>query len=124
MAATAPTGVAAINIGGSTLHSFFGIGLGKGSVPSLIKKIQKSPAVVQRINDTEVLLIDEISMLSCELMETLDGVARGVRGRDVVMGGMQVVAVGDFYQVSIILFVLWRWVCTFCCPFEVFAVVH
>ena len=97
---TAPTGVAAINIGGSTLHSFFGIGLGKGSVPSLVKKIRKSPAVVQRINDTEVLLIDEVSMLSCELLEKLDGVARLVRERDVVMGGLQIVAVGDFYQVS------------------------
>jgi hypothetical protein len=98
---TAPTGVAAINVGGSTLHSFFGIGLGLGSAPSLVRKIRKKQAVVQRINETDVLLIDEVSMLSCDLLETLDGVARLVREReDEPMGGLQIVAVGDFYQVG------------------------
>lgn len=100
VAPTAPTGVAAINVGGSTLHSFFGIGLGLGSVPSLVRKIRKKQAVVQRINETDVLLIDEISMLSCDLLDTLDGVARLVRERDEPMGGLQIVAVGDFFQVS------------------------
>ncbi|KAL7489408.1 hypothetical protein ACHAW6_015006 [Cyclotella cf. meneghiniana] len=95
---TAPTGVAAINVGGSTLHSFFGIGLGLGSVSSLVRKIKKKNAVVQRINETDVLLIDEVSMLSCDLLETLDGVARQVRQRDEPMGGMQIIAVGDFFQ--------------------------
>jgi len=98
---TAPTGVAAINVGGSTLHAFFGIGLGIGSVSTLVRKIKKKNAVVQRINETDVLLVDEVSMLSCDLLETLDGVARSIRGKDVAMGGMQVVAVGDFFQVSI-----------------------
>jgi ATP-dependent DNA helicase PIF1 len=98
---TAPTGVAAINVGGSTLHSFFGIGLGLGSVSSLVRKIKKKNAVVQRINETDVLLIDEVSMLSCDLLEKLDGVARQVRERDEPMGGMQCIAVGDFFQVSI-----------------------
>lgn len=97
---TAPTGVAAINVGGSTLHSFFGIGLGMGSVSTLVKKIRKKAALVQRINETDVLLIDEVSMLSCDLLEKLDGVARVVRERDEPMGGLQIVAVGDFFQVS------------------------
>jgi len=98
-APTAPTGVAAVNVGGSTLHSFFGIGLGKGTLPSLIRKVSKSDAAVRRINETDVLIIDEVSMLSSGLLETLDGVARTIRDRpDEAMGGMQVVAVGDFGQ--------------------------
>eukprot|EP00804_Cyclotella_cryptica_P018830 CCRYP_018295-RB/>CCRYP_018295-RB protein AED:0.02 eAED:0.02 QI:116/1/1/1/1/1/2/226/648 len=95
---TAPTGVAAINVGGSTLHSFFGIGLGVGSVSSLVRKIKKKNAVLQRINETDALLIDEVSMLSCDLLETLDEVARQVRKRNEPMGGMQIIAVGDFFQ--------------------------
>ena len=76
---TAPTGVAAINVGGTTLHSFFGIGLGMGSTSTLVRKIRKKSAVLQRLNETDVLLIDEVSMLSCELLDTLDGIARLVR---------------------------------------------
>ena len=96
---TAPTGVAAINVGGNTLHSFFGIGLGQGSMSSLVKRVMKKKEVVKRITETDVLLIDEVSMLSSELLETLDGVARQVRNKpEEVMGGMQIVAVGDFFQ--------------------------
>ena len=101
-APTAPTGVAAINVGGSTLHSFFGIGLGTGSLSSIVKKVRKNREALQRIDDTDVLLIDEVSMLSSELLEVLDGVAREVRWggskREEVMGGLQVIAVGDFFQ--------------------------
>jgi len=99
---TAPTGVAALNVGGSTLHAFFGIGLGIGSVPYLVKKARKNAAAKKRIDETDVLLIDEVSMLSSDLLETLDAVAREVRldgtRKDEPMGGMQVVAVGDFFQ--------------------------
>ena len=101
-APTAPTGVAAINIGGSTLHSFFGIGLGTGSISSLIKKVRRNKAAMKRIDETDVLLIDEVSMLSADLFETIDGVVREIRcgGKysNDAMGGMQIVAVGDFFQ--------------------------
>ena len=56
----APTGVAAVNVGGSTLHSFFGIGLGIGSIPTLIKKVKKNKEAVRRIDETDVLCIDEV----------------------------------------------------------------
>ena len=83
----------------SHLSLFSGIGLGKGTLPNLIRKVSKSDAAVRRINETDVLLIDEVSMLSSDLLETLDGVARATRDRpDEAMGGMQVVAVGDFGQ--------------------------
>ena len=101
-APTAPTGVAAINIGGSTLHAFFGIGLGTGSTSSLINKVRKNKGAMKRIDETDVLLIDEVSMLSSDLLETIDSVVREVRNGgkhgDLPMGGMQVIAVGDFHQ--------------------------
>eukprot|EP00986_Skeletonema_menzelii_P003920 scaffold1277_cov137-Skeletonema_menzelii.AAC.3 len=102
VAAVAPTGVAAINIGGSTIHSFFGIGLGltsTNSISSVMKKVRGNKEAVRRIQETDVLLIDEVSMLSSELLELLDVVAREIRNvDDVAMGGLQIVAVGDFFQ--------------------------
>jgi len=98
----APTGVAAINVGGSTLHSFFGIGLGNGKLNGLIRKVRKNKEAMKRIEEIEVLLIDEVSMLSSDLMETLDNVVRDVRmdgkRRNEPFGGMQLICVGDFFQ--------------------------
>jgi len=61
---TAPTGVAAINVSGQTIHSFFGIGLAKGSKSALLKKVMKDEKARSRIMQTKVLVIDEISMVS------------------------------------------------------------
>ncbi|CAM9503832.1 unnamed protein product, partial [Heterosigma akashiwo] len=101
-AVCAPTGVAAINVGGSTLNSFFGIGFGTGSLPNLIKKVAKNKDAVERMDRTDVLCIDECSMLSSYLLETLDHVVRRLRRNgtfaDEPFGGMQVIAVGDFFQ--------------------------
>ena len=100
----APTGVAAVNVGGSTLHSFFGIGLGNGSIPTLIKKVKKNKEAVKRIDEMDVLCIDEVSMLSSILLEKIDAVAREIRNNgangDVPFGGMQIIAFGDFYQLA------------------------
>eukprot|EP00979_Chaetoceros_neogracilis_P015042 scaffold5242_cov287-Chaetoceros_neogracile.AAC.10 len=98
----APTGVAAIIVGGSTLHSFFGIGLGTGSVSSILQKINKNSAAKKRIDETDVLIIDECSMLSSDLLEKLDAVSREIRKdgnfREKAFGGMQIIAFGDFFQ--------------------------
>lgn len=101
-AVCAPTGVAAVNVGGSTLNAFFGIGLGNGSLSALTKKVTKNKQAVERIDQTDTLLIDECSMLSDELLEKLDAVARAVRNggqnQDMPFGGMRIVMVGDFFQ--------------------------
>jgi ATP-dependent DNA helicase PIF1 len=98
----APTGVAAVIVGGNTLHSFFGIGLGTGSRSNLLKKVNKNTGAMSRIDETDVLIIDECSMLSSDLLETLDMVVRAVRRNgecfDKPFGGMQVIAFGDFFQ--------------------------
>eukprot|EP00588_Corethron_pennatum_P012596 CAMPEP_0194276560 /NCGR_PEP_ID=MMETSP0169-20130528/9118_2 /TAXON_ID=218684 /ORGANISM="Corethron pennatum, Strain L29A3" /LENGTH=637 /DNA_ID=CAMNT_0039020301 /DNA_START=117 /DNA_END=2030 /DNA_ORIENTATION=- len=101
VAVCAPTGVAAINVGGSTLHAHFGIGLGTGSLASVIGRVRRSADAVRRI-DQDILIVDECSMLSSELLETLDEVARAVRKegqfRDLPFGGMRVIFFGDFFQ--------------------------
>ena len=99
VAVTAPTGVAAINVGGQTLHSFAGIGLGKASTPYLLAKVEKSQSAMLRWQNAKVLIIDEISMLDKELFEAVDVIARSVRGRvDEPFGGLQMLIVGDFFQ--------------------------
>lgn len=98
----APTGIAAVNVGGSTLHAFFGIGLGTGSLSSLRRKLKSNPEARKRIDETDVLIIDECSMMSSMLLETVDGVTRNERldGKlaDKPFGGMQVICFGDFFQ--------------------------
>jgi len=59
VAVTAPTGIAGLNIGGSTIHSFAGIGLGKEPAEKLAYKIRSSERLRERWTSTKVLIIDE-----------------------------------------------------------------
>ncbi|KAG7806493.1 hypothetical protein KL921_004890 [Ogataea angusta] len=96
---TASTGLAACNIGGQTLHSFTGIGLGDAPADKLVKKIKRNPKMKERWRDLEVLVIDEVSMIDAALFDKLDMIAREMRKRrDVPFGGLQLVICGDFYQ--------------------------
>lgn len=95
---TAPTGISACNINGSTIHSFAGIGLGKESTPQLLQKIIKNKNSLERWLMCSVLIIDEISMLSGELFDTLEEIARRIRSNDKPFGGIQVILCGDFFQ--------------------------
>ena len=98
VAVTASTGLAACNIGGMTLHSFAGIGLGKESATDLLKKIRRSKKNSKRWKNIKVLIIDEISMIDGELFDKLDDIARRIRRCDEPFGGIQVVVCGDFFQ--------------------------
>ena len=98
VAVTASTGLAACNIGGVTLHSFAGIGLGKEAVPELVKKIKKSAKAKQRWMRTKVLIIDEISMVDGDLFDKLEAIARAIRNNGRPFGGIQLVITGDFFQ--------------------------
>ncbi len=98
VAVTASTGLAACNIGGVTLHSFAGIGLGKESVPELVKKIMRNNKAKQRWLKCKVLVIDEISMVDGELFDKLEGIARLVKKNARPFGGIQLVVTGDFFQ--------------------------
>ena len=98
VAVTASTGLAACNIGGVTLHSFGGIGLGKEDIPTLCKKIKKNQKAKNRWIRTKILVIDEISMVDGDLFDKLEGIARSIRNNGRPFGGIQLVITGDFFQ--------------------------
>ncbi|KAF7367213.1 ATP-dependent DNA helicase PIF1 [Mycena sanguinolenta] len=98
LAVTASTGIAGLNIGGSTVHSFAGIGLGKESKERLAKKIKNSFRLCDRWKGTKTLIIDEISMLDGVLFDKLEYIARYVRECERPFGGIQLVISGDFFQ--------------------------
>jgi len=100
IALTALTGCAALLLHpkAKTIHSWAGIGLGKEPVSVLVKNIRKMRNAVKRWMSTDVLIIDEISMMTAELFEKLEEIARKVRRIDRPFGGLQIVLVGDFFQ--------------------------
>jgi ATP-dependent DNA helicase PIF1 len=98
VAVTASTGLAACNIGGMTLHSFSGIGLGKEDVNTLVKKIRRNPKAKTRWLKTKTLIIDEVSMVDAELFDKLSQIGRIIRNNGRPWGGIQLVITGDFFQ--------------------------
>lgn len=98
LAVTASTGLAACNIGGMTLHSFSGIGLGKDDVATLVKKIRRNPKAKNRWLRTKILVIDEISMVDGDLFDKLSQIGRTLRNNGRPWGGIQLVITGDFFQ--------------------------
>ncbi|KAK6203011.1 PIF1-like helicase-domain-containing protein [Scheffersomyces amazonensis] len=95
---TASTGLAACNIGGTTLHSFAGVGLGDSPVSKLIDRVRKNKTAMYKWRSAKVLIIDEISMVDGEFFDKLDSIARKVRDNNKPFGGIQLVVCGDFYQ--------------------------
>lgn len=84
IAVTALTGCAAILLGGAkTLHSWAGIGIGKGSVGDLVAAIRRNRKASKNWMTTQLLIIDEISMMPAELFDKLDQIARIMRRSDV-----------------------------------------
>jgi hypothetical protein len=103
VAVTASTGAAAVNIGGTTLHTFAGIGLGNKPVGQLAEAAKKNEQVRRRWQRCKFLIIDEISMIPPDLLDKIEYVARYVRsekGRPnkEPFGGICVVFAGDFLQ--------------------------
>ncbi|TFY61840.1 hypothetical protein EVJ58_g4258 [Rhodofomes roseus] len=98
VAVTASTGIAACNIGGVTVHSFAGIGLGKDNVDALVTRIRKNKKASARWLRTEVLIIDEVSMVEGELFDKLYRIGSMMRKKSTPFGGIQVIVTGDFFQ--------------------------
>jgi ATP-dependent DNA helicase PIF1 len=97
-AITASTGIAATHIGGVTIHSWSGIGIADKLTDKDLSLINQNRRVTERIKNTHVLIIDEVSMLSASTLSMVDAVCRKVRGNEEPFGGLQVVLVGDFFQ--------------------------
>jgi ATP-dependent DNA helicase PIF1 len=101
VALTALTGCAALLVHprAKTLHSWAGVGLAKESATHLVKEIRKSRKSSMRWIGTDILVIDEISMMTPEFFEKLDEIGRAIRRTpNQPFGGIQLVLVGDFYQ--------------------------
>lgn len=101
IAVTGTTGVASLNIGGVTIHSWSGIGDGRFSNEKLHTKILHDEHFVKykhNIQKTDILIIDELSMLSLKLFNQLEYICRTIRANDNYFGGIQVVGIGDFFQ--------------------------
>lgn len=95
---TASTGIAATHIRGMTIHSWSGIGIAHQLTPELVDRVASKEHVARRIQKTRVLIIDEVSMLSGEVLEIIDAVAREVRHSQLPFGGMQVCSWGTSFS--------------------------
>ena len=101
LAVVAPTGVAAINAGGMTIHSFFQIPFGPlipggNSRPEL----HYSPEKKELLYNLELLIIDEISMVRPDILDQIDLILRNVKESDHPFGGVQLLLIGDLSQLS------------------------
>jgi hypothetical protein len=97
-AVTASTGIAATHIGGVTIHSWSGLGIKKKLDEWEIDAMQERQYLWKRYEKTKVLIIDEISMLDAQTFATLDQVCKAFKRNEKPFGGMQIVVVGDFFQ--------------------------
>jgi len=109
----APTGVAAINAGGATMHSFFQLpfniylknaGYSQGEVQftnksELLRNMKFFKDKRNLINELDLLIIDEVSMLRADMLDAMDEILRSIRGkRNKAFGGLQVLFIGDMFQ--------------------------
>lgn len=97
-AITASTGIAATHIGGMTIHSWSGIGIKTKLGRHDLNKIASNERIEKRVQRAKVLVIDEVSMLSPGTLLMVDAVCREIKQRSEPFGGIQVVLVGDFFQ--------------------------
>lgn len=98
VAVTASTGIAATHMNGMTIHSWAGIGISNELTAKDIARIKKRTAVVERIERTKVLVIDEISMLHRQQFELINQVLQAIKENTLPFGGIQLLVAGDFFQ--------------------------
>lgn len=95
---TSLTGISALIIGGQTIHRYCSIGTGEKNIDDLVKSIFKNIVAKKRYLDTQVLIIDEISMMSPALFDKIDLIFRRIRKVDLPFGGIQLIVSGDLLQ--------------------------
>ena len=98
VAVTASTGIAATHIGGSTIHSWSGLGILDVLSQYDLARLSGRSNLVKRYNATDVLVIDEVSMLHGHRLDMINLLAKKIRMNEQPFGGLQVVLVGDLFQ--------------------------
>lgn len=97
-AITASTGIAATHVGGMTIHAWSGIGIKRDLTEYDLDEIASRERLVRRAMDARVLIIDEISMIDARTLSMVERAVRVLRRDEDPWGGMQIVFVGDFFQ--------------------------
>ncbi len=98
LAITASTGIAATHINGQTIHSWSGLGIKDELTDKDLDKIAKRKVVRERLEKVEVLIIDEVSMLSLQNLECINQILQFFKINRKPFGGIQVILCGDFFQ--------------------------
>lgn len=94
----APTGIAALNIGGKTIHSFFSIPIIPFVDATTKRHLILKEGTINCVKELDMLVIDEISMVRPDILDTIDYLLKKYRSNDMPFGGLQVIMVGDPYQ--------------------------
>lgn len=98
VAVVAPTGVAALNVGGQTIHSFFGMRLGIQRPDDYSQVTDMDSERREILSGIQVLIIDEISMVSADVMDMIDAKLKYARNNNEPFGGCRIIVFGDLYQ--------------------------
>lgn len=98
VAITASTGIAATHISGMTIHAWSGMGIKDSFDNNDYQRLKHRPTLTERLKDTKVLIVDEISMLHAKQVDLLDEILRTIRDNEHAFGGVQVIFSGDFFQ--------------------------
>lgn len=101
----APTGVAAVNASGQTIHSFFRLeftpyphGDQRLQVPQIYQRMSYKREKIELINNLSLLIIDEVSMVRCDILDAIDTILRIYRKKQEPFGGIKVLLIGDLFQ--------------------------
>ena len=105
---TATTGTAAFIIGGQTIHSFMGMGIGEETLAEIFIKIKNRSSIYRTLAELDVLIIDEVSMMDTSLFENISGLLCYVKSHYLKdegllrkpFGGIQIIFIGDFCQLA------------------------
>jgi len=95
---TASTGIAATHVGGMTIHAWSGIGIKRALTEQDLDEMGTRETLVRRVTHAKVLIIDEVSMLDGRILGMVELVCRTLRHSEEAFGGLQVILVGDFFQ--------------------------
>lgn len=98
VAVTASTGIAATHIQGVTIHSWAGLGIKQKITEKELSYLKKQKSIRERFNKTKVLIIDEISMLHRDQLNSIHHILSYCRDNNAAFGGVQIILTGDFFQ--------------------------
>ncbi len=98
VAVTASTGIAATHIGGTTIHSWSGLGIRDEITERDEKWLKENDRLIKRYNNIDVLVIDEVSMIHGKRLDMVNQVCKWLRDSEEPFGGIQVILTGDLFQ--------------------------